>query len=99
MMQTRSFRLKSTLQALLVSAALVGGSAPATAEDFHWGYGADNGPAVWGEHFPGCNGLSQSPINLDSSTHRVKAQQIRDTDPSGPTCYEPGSGVQGPTDH
>jgi len=33
-----------------------------------WGYGAMDGPAIWIQEFPSCNGSFQSPINLSPSS-------------------------------
>lgn len=32
----------------------------------HWGYNEDNGPSTWGQDYPECNGMEQSPIKLIS---------------------------------
>ena len=32
----------------------------------HWGYEEDNGPSTWGQDYPECNGMEQSPINIIS---------------------------------
>ena len=34
------------------------------AEQHHWGYEGAAGPDYWGEQYPACNGLKQSPINI-----------------------------------
>ncbi|KAK3606492.1 hypothetical protein CHS0354_041443 [Potamilus streckersoni] len=33
-------------------------------ENFHWGYHGDSGPFYWEQHFKGCAGKSQSPIDI-----------------------------------
>jgi len=33
-------------------------------QNFRWGYEKNNGPNVWGEYIPQCNGYMQSPITL-----------------------------------
>ncbi|XP_026796800.3 carbonic anhydrase [Pangasianodon hypophthalmus] len=47
----------------------------------HWGYGTNDGPAKWADHFPIANGPRQSPINIvpsqaqfDSSLKPLKLQ-------------------------
>jgi len=45
------------------------GSLPVTCLDggdheFHWCYEGDCGAEFWGDHFPACNGESQSPIDI-----------------------------------
>ncbi|XP_061429328.1 carbonic anhydrase-like [Lethenteron reissneri] len=30
----------------------------------HWGYGSENGPEVWGQHFKNADGSRQSPIDI-----------------------------------
>jgi len=42
-------------------------SLPLEQSGFQWGYGYDNGPNVWGTHFPQCNGYRQSPIALPTN--------------------------------
>jgi len=32
----------------------------------HWSYEGNSGPAYWGDLFPECNGLSQSPIDIST---------------------------------
>jgi len=32
--------------------------------EHHWGYEGNTGPEYWGEQYPACNGLNQSPINI-----------------------------------
>ncbi|MCC4765069.1 carbonic anhydrase family protein, partial [Streptococcus agalactiae] len=34
----------------------------------HWGYGSQDGPAHWHEHFPIANGERQSPIDISSKS-------------------------------
>ena len=36
----------------------------AVPEQHHWGYEGPTGPEYWGEQYPACNGLKQSPINI-----------------------------------
>merc|ERR1719474_2499424 len=33
----------------------------------HWSYDGNSGPAYWGDLFPRCNGLSQSPIDISGN--------------------------------
>merc|ERR1719244_1214539 len=33
----------------------------------HWSYDGNSGPAYWGDLFPQCNGLSQSPIDISTN--------------------------------
>ncbi|XP_023337359.1 carbonic anhydrase [Eurytemora carolleeae] len=33
-----------------------------------WGYLPENGPVVWGQHYPTCNEFAQSPLDLDLFT-------------------------------
>jgi len=34
---------------------------------YHWGYDGAHGPEHWGDEFPACNGMKQSPINIVSA--------------------------------
>merc|ERR1719427_1708544 len=38
-----------------------------TNKDFDWGYSLHNGPHVWSEYYPECEGYSQSPIVLPTA--------------------------------
>ena len=38
----------------------------------HWGYEEDNGPSTWGQDYPECNGMEQSPINIISKDTAAK---------------------------
>jgi len=53
--------------ASLINSLLFSASTPAASSGFSWGYiPFINGPNVWGQHYPDCNGLKQSPINIVS---------------------------------
>lgn len=36
-------------------------------EDESWSYRGDNGPASWGTTYPQCDGMAQSPVEIDTS--------------------------------
>ncbi|NJN44404.1 MAG: carbonic anhydrase family protein [Anaerolineae bacterium] len=40
------------------------GATTSSEGEVHWGYGDENGPENWGEHFEHCKGKNQSPINI-----------------------------------
>jgi len=53
--------------ASLINSLLFSTSSTAASDSFSWGYiPFINGPNVWGQHYPTCNGLSQSPIDIVS---------------------------------
>ncbi|KAG6948344.1 hypothetical protein JG688_00015136 [Phytophthora aleatoria] len=71
----------ATISALVAACALAASTvAAAGAEDAPWGYNPKDatraGPAQWGEHYPKCNGTSQSPIAIVSGdiTQTAKAK-------------------------
>jgi carbonic anhydrase len=58
------FNLGLGLVFLLIG-GVVGGILRPESKAFKWGYAScENGPSVWGEHYPECKKFSQSPIAL-----------------------------------
>merc|ERR1712055_722271 len=44
-------------------------------EKFYWCYEGDCGPEFWGDHFPACNGQSQSPLDF-GNYDKIRMEQL-----------------------